>query len=52
MNLNTDKKWFWLGEIESIDSMIMNDSMPIPLIHFNINKIHRLLFEQIRCFLI
>ena len=30
---------FWLGEIESIDSKIMNDSMPISLNYFGKDKI-------------
>ena len=34
VNLNADKKRFWLGEIESIDSKIMNDSISISLNHF------------------
>ena len=34
MNLNADKKRFWLGEIESIDSKIMNDSVSISLNYF------------------
>jgi hypothetical protein len=29
VNLNADKKRFWLGEIESIDSRIMNGSTDI-----------------------
>ena len=34
VNLNADKKRFWLGEIESIDSGIMNESMPISMSYF------------------
>ena len=34
VNLNADKKRFWLGEIESIDSRIMNESIPISLNYF------------------
>lgn len=34
VNLNADKKRFWLGEIESIDSKIMNESMPISMNYF------------------
>ena len=34
LNLNADKKRFWLGEIESIDSKIINESLPISLNHF------------------
>jgi hypothetical protein len=36
VNFNADKKRFWLEEIESIDSRIMNDSMPVSLDHFNL----------------
>ncbi len=35
VNLNADRKRLWLGKIESIDSKIMNESMPISLNHFN-----------------
>lgn len=35
INLNADRKRIWLGRIESIDSKIMNESMPIS---FNIFK--------------
>jgi hypothetical protein len=31
VNLNADKKRFWLGEIESIDSRILNESIPISM---------------------
>lgn len=34
VNLNADKKRFWLGEIESIDSIIMNESVPISMNYF------------------
>ena len=34
-NLNGDRKRLWLGKIESIDSKVMNESMPISLNHFN-----------------
>jgi len=34
VNLNADKKRFWLGEIEKIDFKVMNESMPISLNHF------------------
>lgn len=34
VNLNADRKRFWLGEIESIDSRIMNESMPISMNYF------------------
>lgn len=34
VNLNADKKRFWLGEIESIDSRIMNESVPILMNYF------------------
>ena len=39
LNLNADKKRFWLGEIESIDSKIMNESMPISLNYFGKDEI-------------
>src|SRR2546428_741784 len=39
LNLNADKKRFWLGEIESIDSRIMNESIPISLNHFTMEEI-------------
>ena len=31
VNLNADRKRFWLGQIESIDSKIINESVPISL---------------------
>lgn len=34
VNLNADRKRFWLGEIESIDSRIMNESIPISFNYF------------------
>jgi hypothetical protein len=34
VNLNADKKRFWLGEIESTDSRIMNESIPISMNYF------------------
>ena len=33
-NLNADRKRFWLGRIESMDDKMMNESMPLSLIHF------------------
>jgi len=39
VNLNADKKRFWLGEIESIDSEIMNESMPISMNYFKKDEI-------------
>jgi len=36
VNLNADKKRFWLGEIKTIDSRIMNESIPISLNHFKV----------------
>ena len=39
VNLNADKKRFWLREIESIDSRIMNESIPISLNHFTMGEI-------------
>lgn len=37
-NLNADRKRLWLGKIESVDSKVMNDSMPISLNHFDKNE--------------
>ena len=34
VNLNADRKRFWLGEIESIDSKVMNESVPICMNYF------------------
>ncbi|CUR51617.1 Type B DNA polymerase [Nitrosotalea devaniterrae] len=34
-NLNADRKRLWLGKIESMDSKVMNESMPISLNHFD-----------------
>ncbi len=34
VNLNADRKRFWLGMIERIDSKTMNESVPISLSHF------------------
>jgi len=34
VNLNADKKRLWLGEIESIDSKILNESVPISMNYF------------------
>jgi hypothetical protein len=39
INLNADRKRLWLGQIESIESKIMNDSVPISLNHFAKTKI-------------
>ena len=39
VNLNADRKRFWLGEIKSIDSKIMNESMPISLNYFEKEEI-------------
>lgn len=38
-NLNADRKRLWLGKIESIDSKVMNESMPISLNYFDKNVI-------------
>jgi hypothetical protein len=35
LNLNADNKRLWLGEIESIDSKVMKDFMPISLNYFS-----------------
>ncbi|MGH2613339.1 MAG: hypothetical protein ACRDFB_09885 [Rhabdochlamydiaceae bacterium] len=34
VNLNADRKRLWLGNIESIDSKVMNESVPISLNYF------------------
>lgn len=34
INLNADRKRLWMGRLESIDSRIMNESMPVSLNHF------------------
>ncbi|OLD41006.1 MAG: DNA polymerase [Thaumarchaeota archaeon 13_1_40CM_2_39_4] len=39
INLNADRKRFWLGRIESIDQKYHNDSMPISLNHFSKDEI-------------
>jgi len=39
VNLNADKKRFWLGEISSINSEILNESMPISMNYFTLVKI-------------
>ena len=39
VNLNADRKRFWLGAIKSIDDKIMNESMPLSLNHFKIEQI-------------
>jgi len=39
VNLNADRKRFWLGRIESIDDKNMNKSMPLSLNHFKIEQI-------------
>jgi len=36
VNLNADKKRFWLGEIESIYSKVMNESVPISMNYLGI----------------
>jgi len=35
VNLNADRKRFWLGTIRSIDDKIMNESMPLSLNYFS-----------------
>jgi len=37
VNLNADRKRFWLGQIKSIDDRIMNESVPLSLNYFNKN---------------
>ena len=39
VNLNADRKRLWLGRIKSIDSRIMNESVPISLNHFTKDQI-------------
>ena len=39
VNLNADRKRFWLGRIESVDSQVCNESMPISLNHFDQKQI-------------
>jgi len=39
VNLNADRKRFWLGTIKSINDKIMNESMPLSLNHFLKNQI-------------
>jgi hypothetical protein len=34
INLNADRKRFWLGKIENIESKMVNESVPISLNHF------------------
>lgn len=35
VNLNVDRKRFWLGRLESIEGRLCNDSVPISLSHFS-----------------
>lgn len=39
VNLNADRKRFWLGSIKSIDDRIMNESMPLSLNHISKDEI-------------
>jgi hypothetical protein len=39
INLNSDGKRFWLGELRSVEERTCNDSMPISLNHFSMNSI-------------
>lgn len=39
VNLNADRKRFWLGKLESIDSNVCNDSMPLSLNRFEKDEI-------------
>jgi hypothetical protein len=39
VNLNADRKRFWLGVIESIDSKTMNESMTISMNYFEKDEI-------------
>jgi len=38
-NLNADRKRFWLGRIENMDDVMMNESMPLSLNYFYKNII-------------
>jgi len=38
-NLNGDRKRLWLGKLESIDSKVMNESMPLSMIYFKKDEI-------------
>ena len=39
INLNADRKRFWLGRIQSVNEKIMNESVPISLNHFSKEQI-------------
>ena len=39
VNLNADRKRFWLGTLKSIDNGLYNNSLPIPLNHFTKDEI-------------
>jgi len=39
VNLNADRKRFWLGTIKSTDDKIMNESVPLSLNHFKKDQI-------------
>ncbi|HXG74676.1 MAG TPA: hypothetical protein VNK44_07655 [Candidatus Nitrosotenuis sp.] len=39
INLNADRKRFWLGKIDSIESRMLNESVPILLNHFKKGQI-------------
>ncbi|MGH9877174.1 MAG: DNA polymerase, partial [Nitrososphaerales archaeon] len=39
INLNADRKRFWLGTIRSIDDRVTNDSLPLSLNHFDMHEI-------------
>lgn len=39
VNLNADRKRFWLGTLESIEDRLSNDSVPISLNHFGKSQI-------------
>lgn len=39
VNLNADRKRLWLGTIKSVDSKIMNESVPISMTHFEKGRI-------------
>ena len=36
VNLNADRKRFWLGRIESMDDEMMNESVPLSLNYFKL----------------
>jgi hypothetical protein len=39
VNLNADRKRFWLGKLQSVNDTVCNDSIPISLNHFSKDEI-------------